>query len=343
MRARFVPCTLVLGAVGAASLTSGWAQAQGTSQDVATAQALFDEGKRLMEARKLDDACPKLEESQRLDPAGGTLVILALCHEGQGKTATAWAELGIALGEARKDHRADREAAAVEHIRSLEPRLTRLRIVVAAKVDGLEIRRGGSKVGVPQWGTPLPVDPGDHAFEARAPNKKPWSKTVSVRGEGATVDVTIPPLEDDTFVIAPVVVPGTTPPLKPPPSHADEDAAAARSSRLTWAAIAGGTGLVLTGVGVAFGVSASSKWSDAERACPENHCTNAADKQLGKDAGSTADLSTVFFALGGVGLATGLVLWLTAPSGSSASSHQGVRVSPMVSRDSGGILVGGAL
>ncbi|HVH46275.1 MAG TPA: hypothetical protein VM925_28235, partial [Labilithrix sp.] len=105
------------------------AGAQPSGQDAATAQALFDEGKRLMGQGKYAEACPKLIESQRIDPGGGTLFAIALCHEGEGKTATAWAEFTSALAEARRDRRADREAAAAEHIRALESKLTRVRVV----------------------------------------------------------------------------------------------------------------------------------------------------------------------------------------------------------------------
>src|SRR5664279_1214733 len=109
---------LAFALVTAIGVTSSVAHAQGA--DVATAQALFDEGKRLMNAGNFAEGCPKLVESQRLDPGGGTLFAIAICHEGEGKTATAWADYNVALAEARRDNRKDREIAAAEKERALE-------------------------------------------------------------------------------------------------------------------------------------------------------------------------------------------------------------------------------
>lgn len=312
------------------------AVAQVSGQDVATAQALFDEGKRLMGLGKYAEACPKLVESQRIDPGGGTLFAIALCHEGEGKTATAWAEFSTALAEARKDRRVDREVAAAEHVRTLEAKLVRVR-VLPPKVNGLEIKRDGTRIGEPQWGVALPVDPGEHAFEATAPGNRVWRQVVDVRGEGTTVDVTVPALED---------VP-TPPPAEPPPlvrvAEAPKEPATAPaegSHQKTWAVATGALGLVATGVGLAFGVSATSKWKDAERACPQRTCPTAAEKTLVADAGTTADLSTAFVAIGAVGVVAGVVLWLTAPEEKSAHA---LRVAPTANANGVGLSLGGAL
>jgi len=302
----------VLGIAAAILFVAGRASAQPSGQDVATAQALFEDGKRLMQGGKYEEACPKLVESQRLDPGGGTLLAIALCHEGQGKTATAWADYNVALGQARKDGRADREQTANEHIKGIEPKLVRVRIVVTQKVDGLEVRRDGALVGEAQWGTALPIDPGDHAFEASAPKKEKWSQTIAVRGEGQTVDVKIPALADAELS---AIIPPAPPPKKdetpPPPKKHDGDDENDGSSQRLWGGIVGGIGLVGLTVGTVFGLSASSKWSDAK----DTH-----DAKLGKSAGSAADASTVFFVVGGVALVAGAVLWLTAPSGKSSST-----------------------
>ncbi|HVJ88699.1 MAG TPA: hypothetical protein VM580_02780, partial [Labilithrix sp.] len=306
------------GVLGACLLVPIAAEAQPSGQDIATAQALFDDGKRLMQAGKYDEGCAALVESQRLDPAGGTMLMIALCHESQGKTATAWAEFGMALSDARKDRRADRESAALEHIRKLEPKLTRARIIVTEKVDGLTLHRDGSLVGEAQWRTALPIDPGEHTFEARAPGKKPWSTTVMMSGEAAVIDVTVPPLEDEP--LAQVIPPANETPAQPSPERRAAPPPEKHASRTPWIALAGGVGLVGVGVGIATWASASAQWKDVEAACPNGQCTSASDLEKGKNAGTMADIATASFIVGGVGLATAAVLFFTAPKDGARSS-----------------------
>jgi len=338
---------LVLGAALFVS-TRAFAQSGG---DVAAAQALFDEGKKLMSAGRYEEACPKLVESQRLDPGGGTLLAIALCHEGQGKVATAWGDFSLALSEARRDRRTDRENAALEHIRALEKRMPRARIVNAGKTEHLEVRRDGVVVGEAQWGTALPVDPGAHRFEAKAPGKKAWEQTVNVP-EGQTVDVAVPALADEAPE-APAAVPIAKPPepapkpqesaAKPPETAKPQDApkpeAAPSNSRRPWAFAAGGVAVVSLGVGAAFGLSASGKWHDAKDACPANKCPSSGALQYGTDAGHAADLSTVFFLVGGAAAITSAVLFLLPNDGVTTG---GLRIAPMIG-EARGVSIGGKL
>src|SRR4051812_42610356 len=92
--------------------------------DAATAEALFRQGRTLMEAGNYVAACPKLEESYAQDPATGTLLALGICQERAGRTASAWATYSEAAGRAKRDGRADREQAAREHMAALEPKLS---------------------------------------------------------------------------------------------------------------------------------------------------------------------------------------------------------------------------
>jgi len=83
---------------------------------------------------------PKLAESHRLDPAGGTVLLLGLCYEQQGRLASAWAALRSARAMARKTGRKDRSDVADEHLNAIEPRLGCVTVTVAsgASVPGLE-------------------------------------------------------------------------------------------------------------------------------------------------------------------------------------------------------------
>ncbi|WP_441287097.1 hypothetical protein ACSRUE_33175 [Sorangium sp. KYC3313] len=169
----------------------------------AQAEALLDEGKSLMKKGKVAEACPKLEESYRLSPRSATLLALAMCHEKQGKIATAWSEY-IDLGAAaRKEGNKRLEADAKARGARLELSLPRLTLSVprAAAIEGLEVMLDGAPLDGALWGQARPIDPGQHKVSASAPGRKPWEKSVSIkRGERKTVAV--PALAKDASAAA---------------------------------------------------------------------------------------------------------------------------------------------
>lgn len=276
------------------------ANAQAT--DRVLAEALFREGRDLMDQNKLAEACPKFAESYRLDHALGTLINLALCHEKDGKIGTAWAEFTDAAAEAaaQKD---DREAFARRHIATLEQDLPRLRLVVApatAKLTSLEIQLDGHAIGKAGWALPLPIDPGDHTLRATAEGKKAFETKVSVpKGLGLT-DAEVPALDEAPKAVEP---PPPLPP-QPPPSN----------TQRTVGYIVGGAGLVGLAVGAAFGFSAISQKGDRNDHC-NAQLTLCDATGIDKDdqARSSATASTIAFIAGGALLAGGAVLVFTAP------------------------------
>src|SRR5262245_28993804 len=56
----------------------------------AQAEALFRQGRELLAAGKVAEACTAFEESQKVDPAVTTLLNLASCREMNSQLATAW-------------------------------------------------------------------------------------------------------------------------------------------------------------------------------------------------------------------------------------------------------------
>lgn len=302
-----------------ALLLAGAALAQPSEADKVTATALFKEGRALLEARRFPEACAKLEESQRLDPGGGTLLNLAICHEQEGKTATAWSEMTEALGVARRDGRAERVKLAEEHIAALEARLSRLRIVVppASLVPELEVKRDGVVVRPGAWATGIPVDPGEHVVTASAPGHLPWSSRVPVT-EKNTVTVEIPrlaasaakpPLPPPGATAAPAAAASSAPPPSPP-SPPPEDPRAQARSRTGYVMVI--TGAAALAFGTGYALTAMSRRDESDRLCvggctPDGVTANDSAKKA-------ADTATAFFAVGLVAAGLGAYLVLTPPA-----------------------------
>lgn len=283
------PLALALSA--GAALVAAPARAQ-TGESKAIAEALFREGKKLLAKGKVEDACAKFESSYHLDEVLGTLLNLAACHETQGRFATAWGEFNEALTVAKKADLAARQKFAKEHIAAIEPKLSHLTVSVpdVVAVEGFQLTIDRVLLPRGAWGTPVPVDPGDHTVVARAPERLPWERTVTLH-QSATEAVSIPVL---------ATPPSPPPPPPPPPPR----------SRWKWpvGVAALGVGAVGLGIGSYFGVHALTLGSESARGClPDGSCTSAGYDAFsrGKTAATTSD---VFLVAGGALAAAGGVL-----------------------------------
>jgi len=290
-----------------------------SAADSATAQALFDEAKSLMANGHAAEACPKLEESQRLDPGSGTLVNLARCYEQTGKIASAWTKYLEAAAAAKQSGNADRENVAREQANALRPRLSTLVITLSPEakgIAGLEVTRDGERVGQAQLGVALPADPGEHTIVAKAPGFAAWQSKTVVEGDATSTAVSVPALSAEAAPAAPSA---------PAPARVDTgatDVSGGLGTQKIVALVAGGVGIVGLGVGTVFGLKSKSKHDEAANDCTGGSCTTQAGVDAGNDAHAAGNVATVGMIVGVVGVAAGVTLWLTAPSGKEAPSAQ---------------------
>ena len=284
--------------------------------NAAIAEALFRHGRELLDAGKVAEACEKFAASQRADPALGTLLNLAACHERQGRTATAWSEFTDAYAEATRAQ--DKRASyAQTRLQALEKVLYRVVIEVAEPPADLVVRLDGQPLGREALGTPLPVNPGERTIEASAPGREPWTQKLAVPSGAGQQRVDIPALAAVAVVAPPPpppVIAEPPPKLSIQPTHAPD----VYFRRRLGLGIAVG-GLVATGVGTVFGLKAMHRNDDSKPHCPQNVC-DAAGLQLNRDAKSAATVSTVAFGVGLAALGTGAWLMFVPPRSNATAS-----------------------
>ncbi len=283
------------------------------------AETLFREGRALLDAKKYDEACPKLAESQKLEPGAGTLLALALCHEGQGKPATASRELKEASELGRRNGRNDLAGAADKRARALEASVPHLVVhLPEQEAASYRVRCDGEPVA--EAGAPLALDPGEHRVEVSANGKLPRSYVVRISGAGTT-EIVVEKLEDaarpspiaaskpKTASTRPIVT--TAEPLR---STAENRGGAQRTVGLVLV----GAGVVGLGAGAWFGGQALSQSGESKRLCP----TGDACADSGNDANDRAKesfkVSVVSLAAGTAALTAGAIVYFLAPDASSA-------------------------
>jgi hypothetical protein len=299
------------------------------AQANAPAEALFEEGKALLQQKRYPEACAKLKASHDLDrEAVGTLLNLALCHEATQKYATAWVEFReVAAKSANK--REDRVAVAREHEAKLLSLLSYITIVVepGARAAGLTVELDGAPIDEAAWGTALPMDPGAHVVRSSAPGLRTRTQEVVLAADKA---------ERRTFSIAAL---DPAPPGEAPPART------ASSGHRTLGFVLGAAGLASAATGVVFGIVAVNKNSRVRSLCPSDVCPGTDEKSAAEGelraAKTDAIVSDLTIGVGALALVAGAYLVLTSRTTARPPANA-LRVVPVAGAQSATVQVSAA-
>lgn len=290
--------------------------AQAEPRDPAAAEALFRRGRDAMETQHYEGALRWFAESQRLDPAAGTLMNLATCEEKLGRVASAWQHWKEAVDTLPPDD--DRLPLARSRVAALEGKLPRLGVVlVAGREQGARVFRDDIELGPAVQGVPLPVDAGVHTVTVRMPGHLVERVVVRV-GEGEQKRLEVHPGAIDRSATTAAMV---------------GDATVAHRSGNNWPRTLGwvlaGAGVAGVGTAAVSGVMLLDYKNTVETDCPNKSCLTQEGFDAANAARTLTAVNTAAWIAGGVGLGVGAYLLVATPSRDKGTTA----IAPTVSRD----------
>jgi tetratricopeptide (TPR) repeat protein len=269
------------------------------------ADALFREGRTLLQSGDSAGACSKFAKSQQLDPAPGTAVNLGDCSAKLGKLVEASKAYHAALelfpaGDSRIE-------PTQQALADVEKRIARLKIRLDPNApSGTIVKQDGNRLTIENESIELVLDPGAHELVVSAPghaDSKISLKLAEGERRSATLKVgapVSPPDRGSNGPSAPDTLPSTG------------------SSSRTAALVVGAAGIVVGALGAVAFIQAHSAKDDSDAA----HLRGDGDEGSKKydSAKRWQTIGVVAFAVGGGALATGSVLWFTAGKSEGANS-----------------------
>ncbi len=210
-------------------------------------------------------------------------------------------------------------------------------------VVSVKVSMDGESIGDHLDGTAIQVDPGQHKFSFEVAGRQPveWSLVISEGQKDRREPIALgAPAEGTRASPAPINAPApATQPNVATPSPAVNETARSEpvqpagspgAGQRVAGIVIGAAGVAGLGLGAVFGGLAASDWSNARAACNGKpaSCTTSATSPGRQDevsATNKATVSTVGFIAGGVLAAGGIVVFLTAPRGSSGETPASAR------------------
>ena len=299
-----------LGFVALCTVSTGPAFAQRSATDIETARQLYNQGTDLRDKGDLKGALEKLKAAHALGNTPITGVELCKTHAALAQPVEAREVcLGVGripplAGETSRSVDARNEAARIAE--DMRAKIAIVRLHITGVPQGREpiVVVDGATVPIAALGEGRAVDPGKHDISARI-GGGPETRSQIDLAPGESKDITLPvtaPAQEATPVLPPPRGYEPEPGRPPPKSHSNALA--------TTGFIIGGIGV---GIGAIAGIVAISDKSSLDDKCTNKQC-GVPDHDALDTAKRWGNVSTAFFIIGGIGLATGLIALAAAPS-----------------------------
>jgi hypothetical protein len=158
-------------------------------KELSKARALFQRAIELEQAGNYTQALEQFRDVGQVRMTPQVRFHIASCEEKLGRLVTALGGYELAL--------ADAETVGEDFKNEVDTAVTRLRASIPKLViqrgtggEAAEIELDGVALGASSVGVPVPLDPGPHSVNAKAPGFEPFSQTVTIaENEQKTVDI----------------------------------------------------------------------------------------------------------------------------------------------------------
>jgi hypothetical protein len=288
--------------------------AKPSAKDVAAAKKSSKEGQKLEKKKAWEDAKAAYEKSLELNDTPSTRIRLAGVEEELGNLVEAAAQLRVAL-EAKKLSFAQRTKAK-KALKKIEKRIPVLTLDVPAGFAG-KVSVDDRELTASELSQPINVNPGSHEVRAEAEGSRPFRESIEFAdGDTKNLSILLTELE----------------PEKPEPEP--EPAPVKKGGDKTLAYVSLGVGVVGLGVGTYMGLKARSTKDELDGACSNGVCSES-QRDLYDKGKSQANISTVGFIVGAVGIGAGTVLLLSG--GGKEGKVEARHASPYVGPGSVGV------
>jgi len=166
----------------------------------AAALAKFDEGRRALEAGQLTTALASFDASNRLLGSPNSVLYMARCYKGLGRTASAYTSFRLAYRQAQdrlvatsdKRYLATRDSAASEAA-EIEASVPKLAILVPEDAAAsVVVTQNGAVIPRASWGTAIDTDPGAVTVDVTGTRIEPFHEAFELlAGETRRIDVVL--------------------------------------------------------------------------------------------------------------------------------------------------------